>query len=57
MDICLLDQVEGLIEGMPIFENEIDPSTNEVVAGTTQVMEMIKVYTIPLSKEKVDEIS
>jgi hypothetical protein len=25
--------VEGLIEGMPVLEKEIDPSTNEVIAG------------------------
>ena len=49
--------VEGVIEGMPVFEKEIDPSTNDVIAGTTQVMEMIKVYTIPFSKEKFNEIS
>ena len=49
--------MEGLIEGMPTFEKEIDPSTNDVIAGTTQVMEMTKVYTIPFTKEKIDEIS
>ncbi len=49
--------VEGLIEGMPIFTKDIDPSTNEVVAGTTQVLEMTKVYTIPFTKEKFDGVS
>jgi hypothetical protein len=42
---------------LAVFEKEIDPSNNEVIAGTTQVSEIIKIYTIPFSKDKVDQIS
>lgn len=49
--------VEGLIEGIPVSNYEIEPSTNEVIAGTTQVLEVKKKYTIPFTKAKVEEIS
>jgi hypothetical protein len=49
--------LEGVIEGMPIFNYEVEPSTNKVVPGTTQVLEVIKKYTIPFKKEKVEELS
>lgn len=49
--------VEGLVEGMPVFNYEIEPSTKQVVPGTTQVLELVKKYTIPFSKSKVEEIS
>ena len=49
--------VEGLVEGMPVFNYEIEPSTNKIIAGTTQVLEVVKKYTIPFTKAKVDELS
>jgi hypothetical protein len=49
--------LEGIIEGMPEFEYEIEPSTNKIVAGTTQVLEVKREYTIPFTKAKVEEIS
>ncbi len=49
--------VEGLIEGLPIFNYEIDPRTQKVISGTTQVEEVTRKYTIPFSKSAVDEIS
>ncbi len=48
---------EGVIEGMPVFNYEIEPSTNAIVPGTTQVLEVQKKYTISFNKEKVDELS
>jgi hypothetical protein len=35
----------------------LNPSTNKIKAGTTQVLEVIKKYTIPFTKAKVDELS
>jgi hypothetical protein len=49
--------LEGVIEGYPIFNYERDPSTDKVIPGTTQVLEVIKKYTIPFTKAKVDELS
>ena len=49
--------VEGLIEGMPIFNYEIEPSTNKVVPGTTQVLEIVKKYTIPFTAAAVDKLT
>ena len=49
--------VEGVIESMPVFNYEIEPSTNKIIAGTTQVLEVVKKYTIPFTKAKVDELS
>ena len=49
--------LEGVIEGMPEFSYEVEPSTNQVVPNTTQVLEITRKYTIPFKKEKVDEIS
>jgi hypothetical protein len=48
---------EGIIEGMPRFEKRIDPSTNAVIAGTTQIQEILKPgYTILFTKDKVNEL-
>lgn len=49
--------MEGIIEGIPTFHNEIDPQTEEIIPATTQVMNMKTIYTIPFSKKKVDELS
>jgi len=42
---------------MPVLNYEIEPSTNKVVPGTTQVLEVTKKYTIPFTKAKVEELS
>ena len=42
---------------IPIFHYEIDPFTQQVISQTTQVQEVIKHYTIPFTKAKVEEIS
>jgi hypothetical protein len=44
--------VEGLIEGLPVFNYEIDPSTQKVISGTTQVLEVRREYSIPFSKRQ-----
>ncbi len=49
--------LEGVTEGMPVFNYEIEPSTKKIVAGTTQVLEVKKEYTIPFTKAKVEELS
>ena len=49
--------LEGVVEGMPVFNYEIDPSTDKVIPNTTQVLEVTKKYTIPFTKAKVDELS
>jgi hypothetical protein len=49
--------VEGLIEGMPTWHKEIEPSTGKVISGTTQIEEVNKIHTIPWTKVKFDEIS
>jgi hypothetical protein len=49
--------LEGITEGMPVFNYERDPSTDKVIPGTTQVLEVTKKYTIPFTKAKVDELS
>ena len=49
--------VEGVIEGMPEFHYEIDPTTNKVISGTTEVLDVTRKYTTPFSEAKVDEIS
>jgi hypothetical protein len=48
---------EGKIEGMPIFTKEIDPQTDQVVPGSTQVFEMKTIHNIPFSKKKIEELS
>jgi hypothetical protein len=50
------DTLEGVTDGMPEFSYEIDPTTNKVIAGTTQVLEVTRKYTIPFSKEAVEKI-
>ena len=45
------------MEGIPVFNYEIDPSTQKVISGTTQVQDVTRKYTIPFTKAKVDEIS
>ena len=47
----------GRVDGYPEFIKEIDPQTDQVVSGTTQVNEVKTIYTIPFSKDKVDELS
>ena len=42
---------------MPIFNYEIDPSTDKVIAGTTQVLEVTKKYTIPFTKAAVEKLT
>jgi hypothetical protein len=49
--------LEGVTEGMPEFSYERDASTNKVIPGTTQVLEVKREYTIPFSKAKVEELS
>jgi len=49
--------VEGLVDGMPEFSYEVEPSTNAIIPGTTQVLEVKREYTIPFTKEEVDKIS
>jgi hypothetical protein len=49
--------LEGLTENMPEFHYEIEPSTQKVIPGTTQVLEVKREYTIPFTKAKVEEIS
>jgi hypothetical protein len=49
--------MEGVVEGMPIFNYEKSPSNNKIISGTTQVLEIVKEYTIPFKKEKVEELS
>ncbi|MGC2427105.1 MAG: hypothetical protein WA421_08720 [Nitrososphaeraceae archaeon] len=48
---------EGIIEGMPQFHNKINPQTEEIDSNATTVHSLKTVYTIPFSKQKVDEIS
>lgn len=48
---------EGVIEGMPEFNYEIEPCTNQIIAGTTQVLEVTKKYTIPFTKAAVEKLS
>jgi hypothetical protein len=48
---------EGIMENIPEFDKKIDPATNAVIPGTTQVHEMKTVYTIQFSKQKVNELS
>ena len=49
--------LEGVIEGMPVFHYQREPSTNKVISGTTQVLETKREYTIPFTKAKVEELS
>jgi hypothetical protein len=49
--------VDGVVEGIPVFNYEIEPSTNAIVPGTTQVLEVKKEYTIPFTKAAVEKIS
>jgi hypothetical protein len=51
------DYREGIIEQMPEFDKKIDPATNAVISGTTQVHQTSKLYTIPFTKDKVNELS
>lgn len=48
--------LEGVIERMPDFHYEIDPSTHAVISGTTQVIEVNRKYTIPFTKAAVEKI-
>lgn len=41
---------------MPVFQKKINPQTKEVVPDQTQVLELKDVYTIPFSKQKVNEL-
>ena len=49
--------MEGVTEGVPVFNYEIEPSTNTIIAGTTQVLEVKREYSIPFTEAKVDELS
>jgi hypothetical protein len=48
---------DGCREGLPIFHRDVDPMTDEVISGTTQMSGHKPFYTIPFTKEKVDELS
>ena len=48
--------LEGKIDGFPEFDRRIDPATNEVIPGTTQVHTIKTIHTIPFSSNKVDEL-
>jgi hypothetical protein len=43
---------EGKIEGIPIFHNEIDPQTDQIVSGTTQVEEIKTIYTFHFPRKR-----
>jgi hypothetical protein len=49
--------LEGVIDGMPVLNYEIEPSTNKIIPGTTQVLEIKREYTIPFSRSRVEELS
>lgn len=49
--------LEGIIEGMPEFEHRIDPSTNAIIPGSTLIQEVKPVYTIPFSKQRIEDLS
>jgi hypothetical protein len=49
--------LEGVTEGMPEFFYEVEPSTQKIIPGTTQVLEVKREYTIPFTKAKVEELS
>jgi hypothetical protein len=49
--------VEGIAEGIPVFNYEVEPSTNTIIPGTTQVLEVKKEYTIPFTKAEVEKIA
>jgi hypothetical protein len=49
--------IEGMVDRFPLFNYEVDPSTNAVIAGTTQVLEVTKRYSIPYSKAHIDSIA
>jgi hypothetical protein len=47
----------GNRQGLPVFKRIINPETDEVVSDATQIDERKPVYTVPFSKEKVNELS
>jgi hypothetical protein len=49
--------LEGKIESYPIFHNDVDPQTDEIVPGTTQVQDMKTIYTIPFTSKRIQELS
>lgn len=49
--------MEGMIEKIPIFHNEINSDTDEINAAATQVEDFKTVYTVPLSKRRLEELS
>ena len=49
-------EMEGFVE-IPIFHYERDPISQKVISETTQVQEIVKKYTIPFTKSKVEELS
>ena len=42
---------------MPIFNKRLDPATNAVIPGITQVQELKTIHTIPFTKQRVNELS
>jgi hypothetical protein len=48
---------DGIIEHMPEFDRKVDPSTNAVIPESTQVHTVKTIYTIPFSKQKVEDLS
>jgi hypothetical protein len=48
---------EGKTEGFPIFHRRVDPQTDEIVPGSTTILELRDKYNIPFSKQKVEELS
>jgi hypothetical protein len=46
----------GVIEGFPKWHRSIDPQTDKVIPNKTQIDEMQTIYTIPYSKQKVNDL-
>lgn len=48
---------DGCTDGLPTFYRDIDPRTDRVIPGTTQMLEHKPTYTIPFTKERVNEVA
>ena len=48
--------LEGVIV-MPEWYYDIDPTTNKIIPGTTQILAMNKKYTIPFTADRIDQLS
>jgi hypothetical protein len=49
--------IEGKIENIPIFHRRVDPQTDQIIPGTTQIQDLHDIFTIPFSKQKVEELT